>query len=96
MSLKYKVIITIFLFILFLIVSHIFNNKNSNKNNNKNSNNKISVVIPCIPRDIKHLDRLMLSIKEQTYPPFEIIIAMSGLSDNRAKLLEKKLIVLLF
>jgi len=40
--------------------------------------NKISIVIPCIPRDIKYLDRLMESIKNQSYNPYEIILALSG------------------
>lgn len=40
--------------------------------------NKISIVIPCIPRDIKYLDRVMESIKNQSYKPYEIILALSG------------------
>lgn len=46
-----------------------------------NLNNKISIVIPCIPRDIKYLNRLLNSINNQIYKPYEIIIAMSGLNN---------------
>ena len=44
--------------------------------------NKISIVIPCIPRDIKYLDRLMESIKNQSYKPYEIILAFSGINST--------------
>lgn len=58
----------------------------------ENINYKISIVVPCIPRDVKHLDRLLNSIKNQTYKPHEIIIAMSGQSDKESEKLKQNLI----
>lgn len=55
------------------------------------TNHLISIVIPCIPRDIKYLDRLLNSIKNQTYLPHEVIIALSGISQKESRLLETKL-----
>ena len=49
---------------------------------------KISIVIPCIPRDIQFLRRLMLSIKKQTYSPYEIILSISGVDNELLQNLE--------
>jgi glycosyltransferase involved in cell wall biosynthesis len=42
-----------------------------------NSHKTISVVIPCIPKHIKHLNELLHSIESQTLLPQEVIIALS-------------------
>jgi len=55
------------------------------------SNKNISLVIPCIPRDIEKLNRLFESIKKQTYQPFEIIIAISECNFNEGQELKLKL-----
>lgn len=55
------------------------------------SNKNISLVIPCIPRDIEKLNRLFESIKKQTYQPYEIIIAISECNFNKAQELKSKL-----
>ena len=73
MNINYLILV-ILLIILLLILSK----NNILTFNNIEKNNKISIVIPCIPRDIKYLDRLMESIKNQSYKPYEIIIALSG------------------
>ena len=63
----FKIILPILLILLLGVILY-----------NIEKKNKISIVIPCIPRDIKYLDRLMESIKNQSYKPYEIIIALSG------------------
>ena len=55
------------------------------------SNKNISLVIPCIPRDIEKLNRLFESIKKQSYQPYEIIIAISECNFNKAQELKSKL-----
>lgn len=52
---------------------------------------KISIVIPCIPRDIQFLHRLMLSIKKQTYSPYEIILSISGVDNELLQNLDRHL-----
>tara|TARA_B100000242_G_C42956216_1_gene443450 strand:- start:154 stop:966 length:813 start_codon:yes stop_codon:yes gene_type:complete len=80
------------LLLLFLTIAIIFKFYYKIENFSNKCKNKISIVIPCIPRDIKYLDRLLISIKNQTFQPYEIIIAISEYSFNKSKLLEKKLI----
>ena len=63
----FKIILPILLILLLVVILY-----------NIEKKNKISIVIPCIPRDIKYLDRLMESIKNQSYKPYEIILALSG------------------
>lgn len=84
--------IILFLLLSTIIVLSLFNSKNIVSGFTQNKNNKISVVVPCIPRDVKHLDRLMNSIKNQTYKPHEIVIAMSGQSDIESEKLKQLLI----
>ena len=66
--------------------------KQAYKDYNWNINNNISVVVPCIPRDIKFLERLLDSVNIQTYKPYEVIIAMSGLNFADAWNLQNRLI----
>lgn len=84
--------IILFLLLSTIIVLSLLNSKNIVSGFTQNKNNKISVVVPCIPRDVKHLDRLMNSIKNQTYKPHEIVIAMSGQSDIESEKLKQLLI----
>eukprot|EP00300_Choanocystis_sp_HF-7_P030435 c39274_g1_i1.p1 GENE.c39274_g1_i1~~c39274_g1_i1.p1 ORF type:complete len:312 (+),score=49.24 c39274_g1_i1:29-964(+) len=51
----------------------------------------ISVCIPCIPRDVGVLPRLLDSIKRQTAAPKEVIISLSETSDSRARQLSENL-----
>lgn len=73
-------IVLFFLYILSLNFVETFEINNSNK--------KMSVIIPCIPRDIKHLDRLFKSIHDQNYKPYEIILAISEINEKEAHNLE--------
>ncbi len=75
----------IIIYLLFIILIQIYYKKNNNKNK------KISIIIPCIPRDIKYLKRLINSINYQTYPPYEIIIALSGVTNYNKIIIEKNL-----
>ena len=82
----YTLIIILFFLIKFdLFFKETFINK-------KILNYKISVIIPCIPRDIKYLDRLLESIKKQTYKCHEIIISLSGITNNESRKLENSYI----
>lgn len=81
----YKVLLIIFLFLIFISIT-----TNTNYENFSNKNNTISIIIPCIPRDIKFLDRLFKSIQEQTYKANEIILAISEINERNAKNLEIK------
>ena len=81
----YKVLLIIFLFLIFISIT-----TNTNYENFLNKNNTFSIIIPCIPRDIKYLDRLFKSIQEQTYKPYEIILAISEINEKDAKNLEIK------
>ena len=65
--------------------------KNINFTNNTNTPNKISVIIPCIPRDIKYLNRLLISIKNQTVLPYEVIICISEIDILQSKEIYEKL-----
>ena len=49
----------------------------------------ISVVIPCIPKHLKHLNELITSICEQTLLPYEVIISLSDYNDNDSKQLHE-------
>lgn len=51
----------------------------------------ISVCIPCIPRDIGKLPRVLRSINHQSRLPLEVIIGLSETTAAEAKILEKKL-----
>ena len=73
------------IFLTFLILNEL--QKKEMYTNNKN----ISLVIPCIPRDIEKLNRLFESIKKQTYQPYEIIIAISECNFNDCEKLKLKL-----
>ena len=81
----YKVLLIIFLFLIFISIT-----TNTNYENFLNKNNTFSIIIPCIPRDIKHLDRLFQSIQEQSYKPYEIILAISEINEKYANDLEIK------
>jgi glycosyltransferase involved in cell wall biosynthesis len=49
----------------------------------------ISVVIPCIPKHLKHLDELIISICEQSILPHEVIISLSDYNNDDSKQLEE-------
>lgn len=49
----------------------------------------ISVVIPCIPKHLKYLDDLIISICNQTLLPREVIISLSDYSDNDSQKLQE-------
>lgn len=51
----------------------------------------ISVCIPCIPRDIPKLGKLLKSIDSQSHLPKEVVIALSSSSSKECKILSKKL-----
>jgi glycosyltransferase involved in cell wall biosynthesis len=80
-----SILVIILTLVFFYIIDH------SVTENLNEQNNKISVVIPCIPRDIKFLERLLQSIKNQTSQAHEVIIAISGINNVTAKKMEKYL-----
>ena len=53
-------------------------------------NYKISICIPCISRDIPTLPRLLDSIQNQTYQPYEVVIRISEISNKYRKQLQKE------
>ena len=59
--------------------------------NDFNKINTISIIIPCIPRDIKFLDRLLDSIRNQTFKPHEVIICLSETDDLQAEKIKNDL-----
>lgn len=52
---------------------------------------KTTLAIPCIAEDIPKLDTLFKSIQDQTIPPTEIIIGLSGVSSFETEKLKKHL-----
>ena len=63
----------------------------SNESLSTHENIKITLGIPCIPPDIKNLEKLIINSNEQSRIPDEIIISLSESSDIQGKQLEKKL-----
>ena len=55
------------------------------------SRSSISVVIPCIPKHIRHLDDSLRSISEQSVLPYEVIISLSSYNDDDSKNLQERL-----
>lgn len=54
-----------------------------------NQDYRISICVPCIPRDIPALPRLLNSIENQTYQPHEIVIRLSETSTRFRKQLQQ-------
>jgi hypothetical protein len=53
--------------------------------------NDVSLCVPCIPRDIQHLERLLRGVQRQTRPPREVIIAISETSEQSGRELQQRL-----
>ena len=48
----------------------------------------ISLCVPCIPKHVKYLNELLLSIRQQTHTPNEIIIFISEFTQEKKETLE--------
>ena len=72
------IFIILFLFICILKKNNIKNSFSNNLINKKNLKNfNIVVVVPCIPKHLKHLEGLFKSINEQTHIPNKVIVSLS-------------------
>lgn len=82
------------LFCILILLLYIICKFNKNNYEHFNNNSRISVGIPCILRDIKKIERLLKSIENQTYKPYEVLIGLSGvtkkISDDYEKLFNNK------
>tara|TARA_A100001015_G_scaffold303296_1_gene392732 strand:- start:7037 stop:7789 length:753 start_codon:yes stop_codon:yes gene_type:complete len=63
---------------IFLFIFIIYFYYNYNYESFKNFNPRIAVVIPCVPKHIKHLPKLLNTINQQTRKPNKVIIALSS------------------